>query len=158
MSLGGFHLEPSTQSAKDTQHSILKTVNETQKTQAAGGSRNTIERSPTFNSKSTSKRAEHELLDQESQVDSKESAVDSSIPIDKPEQEEMSNSPEALRGLHCIIRFMDEELTPVLRKLKDPSNSRIYFRETNQEDSEPEFDYHAEYSEEEGEEEDERAE
>ena len=51
VSLGGFHLEPSTQSAKDTQHSVLETVNETQKTQARrGGARNTIERSPTFNS------------------------------------------------------------------------------------------------------------
>ena len=127
--LGGFHSEPSTQSAKDTQHSVLKTVNETQKTQAAGGARNIIERSPTFNSMSTSKRVEYELLDQESQVDSKESAVDSSKPIDKPEQEEMSNSLGALRDLHCLIRFMDEELTPVLRNLKDPSNSRIYFRD-----------------------------
>ena len=41
----------------------------------------------------------------------------------------MSNSPEALRDLHCLIRFMDEELTLVLRKLKDPSNSRIHFRD-----------------------------
>lgn len=78
---------------------------------------------------STSKGAEHELLDQESQVESKESAVDLSKPMDKPEQEEISNSPEALRNLHCLIQFMDEELTPVLRNLKDPSNSRIHFRD-----------------------------
>lgn len=45
----------------------------------------------------------------------------------KEEQEDLTNSVEALRDLRCLIEFMDNELQPVVDRFKSTATKKVHF-------------------------------
>ena len=47
----------------------------------------------------------------------------------KVKTDDAADSVEALRDLRCLVQFMDEEITPVIERMKEPSRSRIQYKD-----------------------------
>lgn len=61
--------------------------------------------------------------DARTKVSAKEHEEDES----KEEQEDLTDCVEALRDLRCLIEFMDNDLQPVVERMKSPATQKVYF-------------------------------